>query len=148
MTHETNTDQENCIFCKIVDGSIPAKKVYEDDETMAFLDIQPIQHGHTLVIPKDHFENIYTLPAETWLRIQMTVQKVALAVKHAADADGINISMNNESAAGQEVPHAHIHVIPRFNEDGLSRWPHVSYKNPEDMEAYAEKIAEALKEQR
>lgn len=146
MTSETNTDQENCVFCKIVEGSIPAKKVYEDAETVAFLDISPIQHGHTLVIPKDHFENIYTLPAETWLRLQMTVQKVALAVKQATDADGINIAMNNESAAGQEVPHAHIHVIPRFNEDGLSHWPHIAYKSPEDMEAYAEKISEAMKE--
>lgn len=145
MTHTTNTDQENCIFCKIVSGEIPATKVYEDDETIAFLDIQPVQPGHTLVIPKDHFENIYTTPVMTWMRIQMTAQKVALAVKHATDADGVNVHMNNEAAAGQIVPHVHIHIIPRQNDDGLINWSHSVYKDPEEMKVFAEKISEELK---
>lgn len=145
MTHTTNTDRENCVFCKIIAGEIPAKKVYEDAETVAFLDIQPVQPGHTLVILKDHFENIYTTPAEAWLRLQMTVQKVALAVKHGTDADGVNVHMNNESAAGQVVPHVHIHIIPRQNDDGLINWTHSGYANPEEMDNFAEKISEELK---
>ncbi|MES3005706.1 MAG: HIT domain-containing protein [Patescibacteria group bacterium] len=78
---------ENCIFCGIVAGKIPAFKVYEDDETVAFLDISPNNHGHTLVIPKDHFENIYGTPSETLCRMIITAQKMALAIKNGVDAD-------------------------------------------------------------
>lgn len=134
--------EENCVFCKIIDGSIPTAKVYEDDETLAFLDINPNNHGHTLVIPKDHYENIYGTPAETLCRMIMTAQKMAVAVKNGVDADGVNIHMNNESAAGQEVFHAHIHVIPRYNEDGYKHWGHKPYKEGE-----AEVIQEKIKEQ-
>lgn len=124
--------EENCVFCKIVAGSIPTNKVYEDDHTLAFLDINPKNHGHTLVIPKDHFENIYGTPDETLCRMMIIVRKLAVAVKNGVDADGINIVMNNESAAGQDVWHAHIHVIPRFNEDGYKNTPgKVSYKEGE-----------------
>lgn len=134
---------ENCIFCKIVTGTIPANKVYEDDETLAFLDIHPNNPGHTLVIPKDHFENIYGTPSETLCRMIMTTQKIAVAAKNGVDSDGINIAMNNESAAGQEVMHAHIHVIPRFNEDGYKHWGHKPYKEGE-MESTAEKIKKEI----
>jgi len=144
MTHSTNTDQESCIFCKIVAGEISANKVYEDDETIAFLDIQPVNPGHTLVIPKDHFENIYTTPVMTWMRVQMTVQKIALAVKNATGADGINVHMNNESAAGQVVPHTHIHIIPRYNDDGFVHWPHNVYKDAEEATSIADKISTEL----
>jgi histidine triad (HIT) family protein len=145
MTHLTNTDQENCIFCKIVAGDIAASKVYEDDETIAFLDIQPVNPGHVLVIPKDHFENIYTTPVMTWMRVQMTVQKVALAVKNATGADGINVHMNNEPAAGQVVPHTHVHIIPRYNDDGFVHWSHNVYKDAEEMKTFAENITNELK---
>lgn len=144
MTHSTNTDQESCVFCKIVAGEVPASKIYEDDETIAFLDIQPVHQGHVLVIPKDHFENIYTTPVMTWMRVQMTAQKVALAVKNALGSDGINVYMNNESAAGQVVPHAHIHIIPRYNDDALPHWPHTTYKDAEEMNSFTEKISAEL----
>lgn len=144
MTHSTNHDQENCIFCKIVSGEVPANKVYEDDETIAFLDIQPVNHGHTLIIPKDHFENIYTTPVLTWVRMQMTAQKVALAIKNSLDADGVNIIMNNESAAGQVVPHSHIHVIPRNEKDGLAHWPGGVYKDKGEADSIADKISTEL----
>lgn len=117
----SNTKQD-CIFCKIADGSLPAVKIYEDSETIAFLNHSPVHPGHTLVIPKDHFENIYTIPAELWARMNLTVQKVAIAVREAVDADGINIHMNNEAPAGQVVFHGHIHIIPRHNDDGLTHW--------------------------
>lgn len=118
MSNHTHEETKECIFCKITKGEIPAVKVYEDNEVLAFMDIHPKHPGHTLVIPKDHIENIYGMPSETAARLMIVVQKIAVAVKNAADADGINISMNNESAAGQDVWHAHMHVIPRFNEDG------------------------------
>lgn len=145
MTHSTNEATETCVFCKIVAGELPAHKVYEDDETIAFLDIQPVTPGHALVIPKDHFENLYTTPVLTWVRMQMTVQKVALAIKHATNADGINIQMNNETTAGQVVPHAHVHIVPRHEKDGLVHWPHTVYKDTGEMDSLAEKIIEELK---
>jgi histidine triad (HIT) family protein len=111
------TTQQECIFCKIVSGSIPAVKFYEDDEILGFMDIHPNTRGHALVIPKDHVENIYGLTAEISARLMIAVQKISVAIKNAVDADGINIVMNNESAAGQIIWHAHMHVIPRYNED-------------------------------
>lgn len=140
-----NTTHGDCLFCKIVAGDIPATKVHEDDETLAFLDINPVSEGHTLVIPKDHFENVYATPAETWCRVMLTVQKVAEAVRHAVNADGINLVMNNESAAGQLVPHAHVHIIPRHNDDGLKPWIGKPYKSPEEAISISEKIKEELK---
>lgn len=130
----------NCIFCKIIASEIPATKIYEDDFTLAFLDISPVHPGHTLVIPKDHFENIYTIPPELYCRVQMTAQKVAIAVRNAMDADGINIIINNESAAGQVVDHSHIHIIPRHNDDGLTHWAHKPYTNEEEVQKVKEKI--------
>jgi histidine triad (HIT) family protein len=137
------TAEESCIFCKIAGKEIPAQMVYEDANTLAFLDINPNNHGHTLVIPKHHFENIYTLPQEALCQVMLTVQKIALAVKTAAQADGINISMNNESAAGQEVFHAHIHVIPRHESDEFPHFPHRAYIGDE-MKQVAEKIKKEI----
>jgi histidine triad (HIT) family protein len=119
MPQHTHTDQEqaDCIFCKIVAGNIPAVKFYEDDEILGFMDIYPNTRGHALIIPKDHIENIYGIPAEIAARLMIAIQKISVALKNAADADGINIVMNNESAAGQMIWHAHVHIIPRYNED-------------------------------
>lgn len=138
--------QEDCIFCNIVNGKIPAKKIYEDEFTIAFLDIAPTQHGHCLVIPKDHFENLYTLPTELYCRVQMVVQKIALAVRNAVDADGTNVIINNEAAAGQMVFHHHTHIIPRHNDDGLAMWPHKTYKTDEEITVIQDKIIATLKE--
>lgn len=138
-----NNHNEDCVFCKIIDGTIPAFKVYEDDETLAILDINPTNYGHTLVIPKDHTENIYTISAELLCRLTLTVQKIAVAIRNGADVDGINIIMNNEPAAGQVVNHAHVHVIPRSNYDGFKHWPSKEYKEG-DMKVYQDKIKAEL----
>lgn len=138
---DTHSD---CIFCKIVKGEIPATKIYEDDETLAFLDIQPNNFGHTLVIPKDHFENIYGVPSELWCRVALTAQKIAIAVKNGLSADGVNIVMNNESGAGQLVMHAHVHIIPRENEDGFKPWPQKLYRDNAEMTDIAEKIRKSV----
>lgn len=114
----------DCIFCKIISGEIPSHKIYEDDWTLAFLDIAPSSVGHSLVIPKDHFENIYTLPDETLARLSLTAKKVSVALKHSLECDGVNLIMNNEKSAGQIIFHSHIHIIPRKENDGLKLFPH------------------------
>ncbi len=114
--HNEDNIVANCVFCKIIKNEIPAVKIYEDAETLAFLDISPDTRGHTLIIPKNHHENIYSLPVETWCLMNIVAQKIAIAVKNELSADGINIIMNNESAAHQIIFHAHIHIIPRYND--------------------------------
>ena len=108
----------DCIFCRIVDGDIPARVVYETDETLAFLDVNPLAPGHTLVIPKDHHETIEDLPGDLAASVFETLSEVVPAVEAAVEADASNVASNNGEAAGQEVPHVHGHVIPRFQNDG------------------------------
>jgi len=129
----------DCIFCGIVAGKIPAQVVYENANSIAFLDIKPNNPGHTLVIPKEHTENIYTMQEKTACEIIKSVKHLAPIIKKAVEADGINIAMNNERAAGQVIFHAHVHIIPRFNEDGLKHWRTIGYKSGE-AETIAEKI--------
>lgn len=148
MTHTNIPSEHNtieCTFCKVISGEIPSYKLYENDEILAFLNIFPVNSGHALVIPKDHIENIYGLPDETLCRVIIAVKKVAIALKHALDADGINLEMNNESAAGQEIDHAHIHVIPRFKDDGLKHWPFKPAEKGE-LESIKAKIQKALED--
>jgi len=138
--HDEDNIVANCVFCKIIRNEIPAVKIYEDTETLAFLDITPNTRGHVLVIPKSHHENIYSTPVETWCLMNITAQKVAIAIKNALSADGINIAMNNESAANQLVFHAHIHIIPRYNEFTENKYTYVAG----EMEELAKEIAEVL----
>ena len=105
------------IFSKIIDREIPADIVFEDDLVLAFLDINPINKGHTLIIPKKAFENIFDGDEETFTHMTEAAMKLGNHIKKALNADGINLIMNNGEAAGQEVFHAHIHVIPRFKDD-------------------------------
>ena len=103
---------EPCIFCKIVHKEAPASPVYEDDKVIAFLSIQPINIGHTLVVPKKHYENVYEISEEEVTYLYKIVKKVAYAVKNAVSAEGIRIVQNNGEAAGQRIFHLHVHVIP------------------------------------
>jgi histidine triad (HIT) family protein len=123
----------DCVFCKIIrkEIQIPAD-VYEDSSVFVFLAKDPVSAGHTLVIPKGHFENIYSIEDGAMKELGLALKRVSAAVKKAVGADGINIHMNNEKAAGQEVFHAHFHIIPRFAGDGLEHWhPGHAYKNDE-----------------
>ncbi len=130
---------EETIFAKIIRHEIPADIVYEDNDVIAFLDIRPNQPGHTLVIPKTYARNIFDINEDEWTKLTQAVKKIAPAVKEAMHADGVNISMNNEPAAGQIVLHAHIHIIPRFSKDsGYSGGP--TYKPGE-----ASEIASAIR---
>jgi histidine triad (HIT) family protein len=103
---------EPCTFCKIVRKEAPASSVYEDDKVIAFLSIQPINIGHTLVVTKKHYENIYEIPEEEVAHLYKIVKKVAYAVKNAVPAEGIRIVQNNGEAAGQVIFHLHVHIIP------------------------------------
>jgi histidine triad (HIT) family protein len=134
---------DDCIFCKIVRGELPSFKVYEDEHTLAFLDIHPVHQGHTLIIPKDHAGNIFEISSETWAHVQETVRKVAHAVEKGTNADGVNMLMNNRQHAGQAVHHAHVHLIPRFKGDGLHVWPHKPL-NMQEGPSLASKIQQAV----
>jgi histidine triad (HIT) family protein len=109
---------DDCIFCKIVAGDIPSRTVYEDDTVFAFLDVNPLAPGHTLVIPKDHHETLGDLPDDTAADVFAALHRLAPTVEDAVDADASNVAFNNGEAAGQEVPHVHGHIIPRFEGDG------------------------------
>ncbi len=109
---------EKTIFEKIIAREIPAEIVYEDDVVLAFLDIKPINVGHTLIIPKQKFINIFDGDSEVLGHMMRVAQRIALALRELGACDGVNILMNNESPAGQEVFHAHLHVIPRLANDG------------------------------
>lgn len=109
-----------CIFCKIASGDIPTNKVYEDKDVLAFLDLSQATYGHTLVIPKKHFDNIYALDSETASKVFTTVKDLASKIKTNLNAQGVNILNNNEPCAGQTINHFHIHILPRYDNDDLS----------------------------
>tara|TARA_Y100000310_G_scaffold294809_1_gene325581 strand:- start:404 stop:811 length:408 start_codon:yes stop_codon:yes gene_type:complete len=134
---------EACTFCKIIKGEIPCSKIYEDDKAFAFLDIAPVNKGHALVIPKEHYESFEDLPDDLLEYLIKLVRKVSKAVKKGTNADAYNIGMNVGKAAGQLVFHAHWHIIPRFNDDGLKTWPQKEYEDKE-MDKFKEKIIRFL----
>ena len=135
----------DCIFCKIIAKEIPATVVYEDDEVLVFMDIGPIIKGHALVIPKKHYDPLTDTPDEIVAKLHITAKKIATAQMNAFRADGVNIMQNNGIAAGQEVEHIHIHVIPRFDDDGHRwNWNPKQYDNFDEMNALAEQLREKI----
>ncbi|MFH0840435.1 MAG: HIT domain-containing protein [bacterium] len=134
----------DCIFCKILKDEIPSYKVYEDNYTVAFLDIAPVNPGHILVIPKDHIEKFEDLDEVLLDAIMNTVQKVAKTLKTAVGVDGYNLIVNNGPDAGQIIDHFHIHIIPRKKDDGLAPLPQSKYDDGEAKKVM-EKIKSALK---
>ena len=135
-------DPEN-IFAKIIKGEIPSHKVYEDDNTFAFMDIMPRSDGHTLIIPKSSARNILDIQPDDLAAVIETVRKISLAAKQAFGADGITIQQFNESAGGQVVFHLHFHVIPRW--DGVRMGPPASEMADNDvLAAHAEKLRAIL----
>ncbi len=124
----------DCIFCKIVAGEIPCFKVYEDADTLAFMDINPVSDGHVLVIPKTHFANVVAVSEDAIGAVAAAARKVARAVQAALAPPGLNLMQCNGEAAAQSVQHFHMHVIARRIDDGLNmNWPIV----PGDMAAIA-----------
>jgi histidine triad (HIT) family protein len=115
---EDSTMTTECIFCRIVDGEIPSHSIYEGSETLAFLDANPLSPGHALVIPREHHERLNDVPGETASALYETLHRIVPAVEESVDADATTVAFNNGTAAGQEVPHVHGHVVPRFEDDG------------------------------
>lgn len=131
---------EDCLFCKIIAGEVPSTKVYEDEHSYAFLDITPVAPGHVLLVPKEHARNLFDVSEDTLKNTMPALKKLTRAVKEATNADGINIHVNNEPAAGQAVFHLHFHIIPRFADDELKMWHGKEYDDSKNMEIIAEKI--------
>ena len=134
---------EKTAFQKIIDRELPADIIYEDEDTLAFLDIAPSGKGHTLVIPKKPCVNIFDVDDETLAAVMRTVRKVAPVVRDAVEAKGVHINSNHGEAAGQVVPHIHFHIIPRHDRSEFEFWPRVEYKEGESQ-ALAEKIRATL----
>ncbi|MBI1969765.1 HIT family protein [Candidatus Woesearchaeota archaeon] len=137
---------EDCIFCKIVKGEIPCAKIYEDEETVAFLDIAPINPGHALVIPKQHYKDFLELPEAMTAKLFAVARKLVPAVVKASKADAYNLGMNNGKEAGQVIFHMHLHIVPRFKGDGLEHWPGKQYEG-NAMRAMKEEIVAWLKKE-
>lgn len=136
---------DNCIFCLIANGQIPSNTVYEDGDFRVILDISPAAKGHMLILPKEHYANIFELPEETAKKVLPLAKKLAAAVKEAMNADGVNIVQNNGTAAGQTVPHFHLHIIPRKEGDNVMPLWTPGESVPEEQAQIAEKISKLMK---
>ena len=135
---------DDCIFCKLANGVFPTATVYEDEDFRAILDIAPAHKGHVILLPKTHADNLYELDDAIAAKALPIAKKIAIAVKKATGCDGINILQNNGTAAGQSVFHLHVHVVPRYEGDGiLPVWPHEEYAEGEASVLAAE-ISENL----
>lgn len=130
----------DCIFCKIVNKEIPAHIIGETEEFLCFLDLKPITEGHALIVPKRHFKDLSEFPEELDKGYFAFVQEMVGKIIPAVGADGYNIGMNNGKAAGQVIFHQHTHLIPRYDDDGLTSWPH----NEPDEEALVRTKARIL----
>ena len=134
----------DCVFCKIRDGHIPSVKIYDDERTFAIMDINPLNEGHLLVIPKAHAATIYEISGDDLGQAAIVAKRVALAIKKSLQPDGLNILQANGAAAFQSVPHLHLHLIPRWNGDGKGFDWKLIKGDPEKIRAAGEKVRAAL----
>ena len=139
----------SCIFCKIIDGNVPSSKVYEDDICLAFMDIQPVNPGHVLIVPKVHFEDLADLPPDIGAHLFQVAQRIVVSLpKTDIKFEGVNLFLAHGEAAGQEVFHVHLHVIPRYQGDGFGFKFGPNYSNLPDrseLDAIASQIANQIK---
>lgn len=133
----------DCIFCNIINKKSEAEIIFEDENIVAFLDIQPINYGHTLVVSKKHYDNILTVPKDELAEIMKATQFIAGAVKRSVNADGFNVISNNGDPAGQTVYHFHFHIIPRFAEDFTFK-PRTKNYNPGAMSDFGKIIRSVI----
>lgn len=129
----------SCLFCKIISRELSSAIIYEDDAHLAFLDINPVNKGHVLIVPKKHCDDFFSCDDETLVRTMPLMRRIGEAVVKGMNAQGCNITTNNGAAAGQVIFHLHWHIIPRFDHDGLKLWSGTTYQNGE-MEQVAEEI--------
>ncbi len=135
--------KDGCIFCEIVAGRSPAHRVFEDEEVLVFMDIQPVSEGHTLIIPKVHYENLFEATEDAMAAVARVSVRVARAIRQAFAPDGVFVAQTNGVAAGQTVFHYHLHLIPRWH-GSLPQLHGRRTAAPEDLAATASRIAHAL----
>jgi histidine triad (HIT) family protein len=135
---------KSCIFCKIVHKQAPASIIYEDESVMVFLDIRPLNLGHTLVIPKAHYVDIFDTPVNQLSQVHTVAKQVSAAIKKATKADGISIIQQNSKAAGQDIFHFHVHVVPRFEGQKLPSFSALKEVERAKLDEMAKKIRRQL----
>lgn len=131
---------ENCIFCKIANGDIPSKTIYEDEDFRVLLDLGPATKGHALILPKNHYKNLYELPDETAAKVMVLAKKMAAQMTEKLGCDGFNLVQNNNEAAGQTVFHFHLHLIPRYKDDGQ----HILWKPTQPSEEELQEVKDII----
>ncbi len=138
--------EQNCVFCKIIRREISSVDLYEDDLVLAFLDIAPVNKGHALVIPRQHHVSLTTVPDQCLARMMEMAPRIGAALMRAVDADGFNLMLANGPCAGQVVPHAHLHIIPRHAGDPFSLLPSRSedYENEQEKQTIAKTVQDKL----
>lgn len=134
--------KDDCIFCKIANGEIPSKTLYEDEEFRVILDLGPATKGHALILPKEHAANLYELPEEAASKVLVLAKKMAARMTEKLGCDGLNLVQNNGEAAGQTVMHFHMHIIPRYKGDGQSIGWASGEPGQEELEAVKQQITE------
>ncbi|HLD35058.1 MAG TPA: HIT family protein [Patescibacteria group bacterium] len=135
----------DCLFCKIINGEVPAQVVYEDKSVLAFLDLFPSNPGHVLVVPKKHCENLLDASGEDLRSLISVIPKIAAAALKSVDCEGFNLAVNNGKVAGQVIPHLHFHIVPRIEGDGHELF-HGTKAKVEDLEEIKEKLRRNLRE--
>ncbi|MFW5853459.1 MAG: HIT family protein [Patescibacteria group bacterium] len=135
--------EADCLFCKIISQEVPAEIVWSNDNWLAFLDIHPINPGHTLLVPKSHFKNFFTLPENLLSEIGPLASNLGQTITKAVKADGFNLGINNDPAAGQIIFHTHIHLMPRFDNDNHKHWSGQE-QTPEELQQTAKLIKQHL----
>ncbi len=131
----------NCIFCKLANGEIPTNSIYENDMFNVILDNGPATKGHCLILPKEHYANLFELPDDTAAEAMKLAKELAAKIKDKLSADGVNLVQNNGAAAGQTVNHFHLHIIPRYENDGQ----HILWKPTEPSAEELKALCEELK---
>lgn len=134
--------KDNCIFCKIANGEIPSKTLYEDECFRVILDLSPATRGHALILPKDHAASLYDLPDETAAAVLVLAKKMAVTISERLECDGLNLVQNNGEVAGQTIPHFHLHMIPRYVDDGQTLGWVPREVSQEELEEIRKKVTE------
>ncbi|MCR4651152.1 MAG: HIT family protein [Lachnospiraceae bacterium] len=124
---------DNCIFCKLANGDIPTNAIYEDDKYKVILDLYPATKGHALILPKDHYKNLFELPEENCREVLVLAKKMASHMKEKLGAEGFNLLQNNGEIAGQTIFHFHMHLIPRYSDDGQDITPKPQTMSEEEI---------------
>lgn len=135
----------NCIFCRIIQKDVPNAIIYENEKFLAFMDKYPINLGHTLIVPKQHYNNLLEMPTEIVGEMYSLVPTLAKAITSVINSDGFNINQNNGKSANQIVPHVHVHIVPRYSAEKIKgQWPTRKIAKIQDLQSLAKKITEKI----